>query len=55
MATCADNGVIGLVNGRMKGWYSELCKGGAQNAIVYKFHSCSTEEVGKMYYLSGGF
>ena len=45
-----DNGMMGLVNGRTKGWYSELCKGRAQNAIVCKFCFCSTEEVGKMYY-----
>ena len=48
-----DNGVTKLVNGRTKGWKSELSKGGAQNAIVCKFRFCSTEEVGKMYYSVG--
>ena len=47
-----DNGMMGLVNGHTKG-YSELCKGGAQNAIVGKFRFCSTVEVGKMYYSVG--
>ena len=32
---------------------SDLCVGGAQNATVCKFRSCSTVEVGKMYYSVG--
>ena len=48
-----DSGMIGLVNGSKKGWYSELCKGRAQNATICKFRSCSTVEVGKMYYSVG--
>ena len=47
-----DNGVMTLYSK----WpheeviYSKLCKSRAQNATVCKFHSCSTVEVGKMYY-----
>ena len=48
-----DNGVMGAVNGRTKGRYIELCKGGAQNATVCEFCFCSTVEVGKMYYSVG--
>ena len=48
-----DNGATKQANGHMKGWKSELCKGGTQNAIVCKFRFCSTEEVGKMYYSVG--
>ena len=33
--------------------FRELCKGGAQNATVCKVRSCSTVEVGKIYYPVG--
>ena len=41
------------LNGRTKEEFRELCKGGAQNATVCKVRSCSTVEVGKMYYSVG--
>ena len=45
-----DNGVTEPVNGRTKVEFGELCEGGAQNATVCKVRSCSTVEIGKMYY-----
>ena len=48
-----DNGVTEQVNGRTKEEFRELCKVGPQNATVCKIRSCSTVEVGKMYYSVG--
>ena len=48
-----DIGVTEAVNGRMKGGFGGLCRGGAQNATVSKFRSHNTVEVGKVYYTVG--
>ena len=45
-----ENGVTEPVNGRTKEEFRELCEGRAQNATACKVRSCSTVEVGKMYY-----
>ena len=45
-----DNGVTEPVNGSMIEELRELCKGRAQNTNVCKVPSCSTVDVGKMYY-----